>query len=508
MKINRVKNTKRNIVWGVFEKIVSLFLPFLLRTMLIKTLGEQFLGLNSLFSSLLQVLNMVELGFSSAIVFNMYKPIAENDKKTICILMNAYKKIYRVIGIFVFVIGVSLLPFLSILIKGDIPDGYNLYLLYIIYLTNTVVSYFLFAYKNCLLNAHHRNDIVSKVHTFVLILQYLYQFTVLLIFKNYYLYIIILPIISILNNIINALIVKKMYPQYICYGTLTPELKSKIKYNVTGLAIGKVCVVSRNSLDSIYLSAFIGLTTVAIYGNYYYIFTAINTFLSIIINAMTAGIGNSIAVETEEKNYKNFRLFNYLYLVISGWCTVCLLCLYQPFMELWMGKKLMFEMSTVVLFCIYFYSLKLGDIRSMYSNAAGLFWESKNYVIVETIANAILNFLFVRTWGINGIIVATNITIIFVNFIWGTRILYKNYFRSYDFIRFIIEDLIYTFVTIIICFITYFACNILQLSCFKQLLFNGIICLVVPTFLYYMTYRKTKLYEDSLQFAKKLINKK
>lgn len=507
MRINRVKNTKRNFLWGIVEKFVSIFLPFVLRTIFIEVLGEELLGLSSLFTSILQMLNMAELGFSSAVIYNMYKPIADNDTDTICALMNLYRKVYFVIGCIVLAVGLALMPFLPRVINGSIPHGYNLYLLYMIYLVNTSVSYFLFAYKNCLLNAYHRNDIISKVKTVTMAIQYTYQVVILLIAKNYYLYIIILPVITILDNIVNAVISTKMFPQYKCFGTLSKEKVGKIKLNVTGLMIGKICVVSRNSLDSIFLSAFINLSTVAIYGNYYYILTAINTFLAVITNSMSAGVGNSIAVEKKEKNYSDFRMFNFLYAWIAGWCTVCLLCLYQPFMMIWMGKDLMFPFFTVILFCVYFYSLKLGDIRSIYSSAAGLFWQSRYYVIAEAAANAVLNYLFVKRWGVNGIIVATNVTIILINFLWGTRILFHYYFTESNFTRYIAEQVGYAAVTIINCVVMVFLCNRIDIKGFPEIIVKGALCVLVPNVFYYLAYRKHELFIPSINLLKRTIRK-
>lgn len=507
MKINRIQNTKRNVFWGMIEKIITLLLPFVLRTVMIRVLGKEVLGLNTLFTSILQVLNMAELGFSGAVVYNMYKPIAENDSKTICALMALYRKVYYVIGCVVVTVGLALLPFLPKLINGEVPQGYNIYILYIIHLLNTGVSYFLFAYKNCLLNAYQRNDVISKVSTLTHFIQYAYQFFVLIFLKDYYLYLAILPAISILNNIINALIVSKMYPNYKPKGVLSKEQRDLIKQNVTGLMVGKICIVSRNSFDSIFLSAFINLSVVTMYGNYYYILTALNTFLAVVMNSMLSGIGNSIVAETKEKNYHDFRLFNFMFMWIYGWCTVCLVCLYQPFMKVWMGEDLMFPFFTVILFCIYFYSLKLSDIRSVYSTAAGLFWQNRKYVIAEVIANVILNFAFVKIWGVNGIIVATNISIIFINFVWGTKVLFNNYFTEMSFFKFILEQLLYALITAFNCVITYLICNLFCLNGLLDFAVKGCICLIVSNLFYWIVYRKTIIFADSKRFALRIIKK-
>ena len=191
MRIERTKNATRNIAVGMVLKIYQLFVPFIIRTVMIHMLGMEYLGLNSLFTSILQVLNLAELGVGSAMVFSMYKPIAEDDSATINDLMKLYQIYYRIIGAIILVVGVVLTPFIPKLIKSDIPQGMNIYILYFLNLVATVLSYWLFAYKNCLLTAHQRNDVISKVTIASNTVMYLGQILVLVLLKNYYVYLII-----------------------------------------------------------------------------------------------------------------------------------------------------------------------------------------------------------------------------------------------------------------------------------------------------------------------------
>lgn len=173
--MNRTHQTLRNSLWGLISKIVSIFSPFVIRTLIINELGANYLGLSGLYTSILQVLNMAELGISSAIVFSLYRPLAEKDKNTICALMALYRKLYRYIGIGILAIGICVTPFLSSIIKSDVPDGIDIYILFLLYLVNTSVSYLLYAYKSALLTADQRSDIVSKVYMVIMLLQYILQ---------------------------------------------------------------------------------------------------------------------------------------------------------------------------------------------------------------------------------------------------------------------------------------------------------------------------------------------
>ena len=223
MQINKTKNAARNLAFGSIQKVVNIIMPFITRTAMLYFLGAEYLGLNSLFTSVLQVLNLAELGVGSAMIFSMYKPIAEDDNETICALMRLYKIYYRIIGIVILIAGVCITPFISHLIKQDVPQNINIYVLYLLNLGSTVLSYWLFAYKNCLLYAHQRNDIIDKTSTIVICTQQLVQWIVLFAFRNYYFYLLIVLIAQAAKNIINAIFVSKMYPQYEAKGDLPKE---------------------------------------------------------------------------------------------------------------------------------------------------------------------------------------------------------------------------------------------------------------------------------------------
>lgn len=507
MKLERSKNAIRSIVWGMINKVVNLLLPFFLRTVLIYSLGAEFLGLNSLFTSILTVLNLAELGFSSAVVFSMYEPIAKNDTSVICALMGYYRKVYARIGVVVLSVGFIVMPFLSKFINGAHPAGVNIYSLYMLFLLNTSISYFLFAYKVSILTAHQREDILSKVDLCLRIFTYSLQAISLFVFQNYYVYIIISIIYTILNNIVCAYIANRIYPQYRCSGKLDKVVRKGIKKNIGGLMIGKLCLVSRNSFDNIFISAFLGLGVVAVYGNYYYIMNAIAGFLTILMTSIGAGVGNSVATETVEKNYNDMNKISFLYQWIAGWCTVCLLCLYQPFMIIWMGNKMLFPMIDVILICLYFYFMTMGDVRSRYANAAGLFWESKGYILAEAIANVCLNYILGKFFGVHGIIFATMATILIINFGWGSHIVFKKYFVDYKISKFFENNLFYFGITLVSAVVTYFFVGLINNGGWGGFLVKCFLCLVIPNTIFFFSYCKTKIYKDSKSMIRSILRK-
>lgn len=495
--MSRTKNTVRNIITGVFNKIIVIIFPFIIRTIIIKKLGTEYLGLSSLFTSILQVLNLTELGFSSAIVFSLYKPIANKDTKKICALMNFYKKVYRMIGLVILVVGLILLPFLENFIKGSYPSDINLYALYLIYLFNTVITYYLFAYKSALLTADQRSDVINNINTIVIIAQYIIQIIILCVFKNYYAFIIVNTIMNVINNLFVAYKTKKMYPEYICKGEISKEDKKNIKDRVYGLMIQKICATTRNSLDNIFLSLFLGLNIVAIYNNYYMIMISVTSILTILAVSMTASVGNSIAVDSVKKNYNDMKKFNFMYMWISGWATVCLCCLYQPFMDIWMGPNNMLSISTVILICTYFYVLKLGDILTVYYGAAGLWFEGRYRALIETILNVVLNYLLGKYFGVNGIILATIISMVLVNFGYGSTIIFNKYFIGVGIIDYFKSHFIYFINTVIVVFITYIICLNISINGILGLILKLLICMIIPNIIYYIFYKKNDEFKES-----------
>lgn len=495
MKIERTKNAKRSILFGFFNKIIMLFFPFLIRSLIIHLIGVEFLGINSLFTSMLQVLNMTELGFSNAVVFSMYEPIAQNDKKSLCSILRFYRRIYTIIGLIILLIGIILIPMLRFFIKGTYPDSINIYIIYLIYLANTVVSYFLFAYKNALLSAYQRVDISSNINTAVHFCIYVGQCFIIAFTKNYYFYTAMFLVATVAVNISTHICTKRLFPELFCIGAISKNKKQEITTKVKGLFVNKVCGVSRNAFDNIFISAFLGLTYTAIYNNYFYIMNGVISLLAVISPAILGGVGNSIVTESQHKNYEDMKKINFIYMWLSGWCTCCLVCLYQPFTEIVFGKDFLFPFPVVVLLCVYFYVLKMGDIRSVYSDAKGLWWENRYRAISESIANLILNFVLGKLFGIYGIILATLISLFFINFCWGSTILYKHYFREEKVREYYLLHLFYAIVTIFVCIFTYYLCTKIQVAGVLKFISNALVCIFVPHLLYLTIYFKYPLFK-------------
>lgn len=503
---SRMKNAARNIIWGIIYRFTTIALPFVVRTVMIYTLGAEFLGLSSLFTSVLNVISLAELGVGVAMVYAMYKPVAENDEKTICAILNLYRKIYRIIGTIIVTAGLVVLPYIKKIISGNVPQNINIYLLFIIYLANAAGSYFLFAYQASVLNATQRNDITSKVNMIMTVVKNVCQVIVLILWKNYYCYVIFLPLTSFAANIVTAYMARKMYPQYVCKGKVDPTLEKKIRGKVLALFAVKITNVIYNSVDSIVISAFLGLVALAKYNNYYYIMSAVVSVATVVFNAIGASIGNSIVLESTQKNYKDYMNLSFINAWIVGFCTVCFFCLYQPFMKLWVGEDLMFDMGVVVCFCLYFYVHQLKSVQSAYKDAAGLWKEDMWRTYAANIFNLIVNIILVQIIGVYGILISTILALMVITYPWQTWMIHKKLFHC-SMLPYFGRLGVYTLITAGACWFTGFLCGLVSGEGVMALLIKMGMCCLVPNAVFLICSFRTQEFKTMMVTCKKVLKR-
>lgn len=508
MKIASTKNTMRGITFGIINKAVVILMPFLIRSILIHRIGVEYAGLDSLFTSILRVLNMAELGFASAAAYSLYKPVAEDNTEKICALMAFYRKLYYSVGVLVMIIGISLLPFLNHLIKGSHPEDINLKILYIIYLLDSAASYFLFSYRNIILNVYQRVDIISIISTILYLVVYGIQIITLLTLKNYYVYVVLFLVYTVANNLIIAKYVKNRFPQYSCKGHIDKRERKDILKNSYAIFLFKVCSMTRNSLDTVFISAFIGLVAATIYGNYYYIFAGIASVQTIIRTSMEGGIGNKIATKTPEENHKDMFVLMYLYAWLSSAITACLVSLYQPFIKIWVGDKLLLDQSTMIMFCVYFYILSMGSIRFIYHQSAGLFWKKRYWTVAAAILNVAGDYFLVQYWGMFGVISATIISLLVVDFGYSSKIIYDYYFKNGKIRMYFKKHILYLFITFLGCAPAYIICNSINITGILGLIIKLITALVTSNLIFFLCYRNVPEYSSAVQLVKKAIGVK
>ena len=486
-------------------KMFNIVLPFIMRTVMLHYLGVQYLGLNGLFKSVLSFLNLAELGVGSAMVFSMYKPIADDDTQSICALLKLYRTFYRVIGLFIAVVGLAITPFLRNLINGEIPPDMNLYVLYFMNLGSTVLTYWLFAYKRSLLDAHQRMDIISKVSLCIQLIEYTLKFISLIIFRNYYVFLAIQFLAQVAINVLTAVRVKKLYPQYSPQGSLPREKVVDIVCRVRDLFTSKLSSVVFNYADTLVISAFMGLAALAIYQNYYFVIMSLRNFLEVIIGACIAGIGNSLVTESEEKNYKDLSRLTMLFCWLMGVSTAMLLCMYQPFMLLWMGEENMLSFHYVICFTIYYYSMGVNKLINMFKDAAGIWRKDRWRPLTAAVVNLGLNLATVQWLGLYGVLLSSVISIVVVQIPWLFHNLFQEVFPRKYLWQYVRIFCLLAATALLSCVGSWFACSFIHLSVWPTLIINACISFLIPNILFFAIYGRNTIFRESIAHIKGIL---
>lgn len=431
--MNRTEKTKKNVIYSFISQFFIIFLNFISRTIFIKILGNEILGINSLFTNILTLLSLTELGFGNAITYSLYKPIHDDDKKKITGIMNFYKKVYRYVAFIILGIGIILLPFLKYIVNLGESSTLNLFqirIYFILFILNSLSSYLL-AYKSNLIMADQKMFIIKKINLFITIFQFIVQSLCLIFFKNYFIYLVLQILFTFMNNVIISATSDKMYP-YLKNNKLKIEDKDKsaILSNVKSIFIYKVATNIVENVDNILISILVGTVSVGLYSNYHMITSSLLGIISIFFSSFTASIGN-LNIESDNKKKENIfyevMIINSFIMIIS---TVCLLNCFGSFISFWVGEsnKLSFLLTIVICFNYYIYGV-LNPI-CVYRDSTGIFKEAKNISIVLAILNLVLSILLGKFYGMMGILGATFISKLLTNFWYQPYILFRDIFKS------------------------------------------------------------------------------
>ena len=428
---SRVLNSVRNILTGFLGQFITLITGFVSRTVFIQCLATEYLGVSGLFTNILSVLSLAELGIGTAINYALYKPLAEKDEEEVSRYMNFYSKAYIVIGIVIFVIGIVLLPFLKYLIK-DAPDiKENLNLIYLIYLTNTSIGYF-FAYKISLINADQRNYIVAAINYIAVVLQAIVQIVVLLLTKNFLLYLMVQFIFSIAQNLAIHFMANKLYP-FLKKNKklkLNKNKKMKLVADIRDLMINKLSGILVNNTDNLIITYFKGLSIVGICSNYNLLIGIINTILLQFFNGVLASLGNLNAIEIREKREKYFRIMNFANFWMFAFCTICIITLIDDVITIWIGSEYLLPNSIKYVLAANFYIIGMQNSVWSYKVTSGIFKQGRFILAIMAMINLVLSIKLGNKWGLFGILFATTIARLCTNVWYDPYAVYKIAFNK------------------------------------------------------------------------------
>lgn len=512
MILERAKNTKRNAVFGIIYRIVIVLLPFIVRTILIKELGIEYVGISGLFTSILSILSLSELGFDSAVVIIMYGAIAEDNKQQIAALLAFIKKTYLIVGGVILSLGVLCIPFLPYLISdlSQLPHDVNLYCIYLVFLSAASVSYFFGGYRHSLVVAFQRNDVISKISICTQLLFFILQVIVLFTFKNYYYYVFTLPLLSLANNVLIAEVSKRLFPGIRPTGRISKEDTARVKKLVIGSFIAMVGNRLSVSLDSIIISSFLGVVLLGYYSNYFYVANSVILILYILYTSMQGGLGNSVNTETVDKNRQDMLLLNFIYNWLIGWFCFTLLFLYQPFMKLWLGDSGLLPDFVPVLLCVLVYQSECFSLIGTYKVALGIVWEDRFRPLVAGGFNLFVNIilvLFLRQYGneyaLIGIMASTILSYALINCPWYVSVLFKKYYKT-GFKEIYLATYKYFGVAAICCVLSIPLYKMIPITdgALGWLFFGlrGVLCILIPNLFFFLVYHRTEIFKKSKSF--------
>lgn len=403
----RTKYIKKNILWGNISSIVLSIFSFISRTVFIKVLGIKYLGVSGLFSNILGVLSFAQLGIGTAINYSLYKPIAENDDRKIVALMKLYKTAYRIIAMVVAMLGLLVYPFLDIFVNTDIPMD-EIRVFYLIFLFNTVSSYFI-TYKSSYVSALQKNYVVTNINTIGQIVTYIIQLIFVVLTKSYIVYLMIQTVTGLLEKILMTIYLNRRYPILTAKSDydIDKQTKQELIKNVKALIVHKIAEVSVHQTDNIIISMFIDTVKVGLVSNYTMLNSTIENFTSIIFNSFSASFGNLIAKDNKAKQREVFELYNFMGFWVYGFVFIAFVTLAQPFITLWIGKDMLVDDLTMVLYFISGYLLGQSRTVNVFKVAAGRFNEDKWIALVHALVNIVVSVWGVKTIGLAGVYVGT-----------------------------------------------------------------------------------------------------
>lgn len=503
---SRTEYTILNIATGLGGYVINTILGFVCRMVFIRCLSADYLGINGLFTNILSMLSLAELGIGTAIVYALYKPLAENNQEEVASLVSFYGKAYRIIGILVGVVGLLFLPFLNNIITSKPNIHENIYVLYLFYLFNTSSTYF-FSYRGTLLTAAQRNYIVTGVNYIITILQSILQVIYLLITKNYMGYLIIQTIGTFIYNILISYIAKRKFP-YIDSKTAKPIDKNKmweLIKNVKALIIIKISGLLVNSTDNIIITYFNGLSVTGIASNYTLFSTTLNSLLNQIFNGITASIGNYNAIENEEDKKNMFFFVNLISFWLYAWTSIGIFLVSSDLVSLFFGSNYVLPIEIPLIIGINFYIMGLQGSIWTYKNTFGLFKYGQYLLVLTAIFNLFFSIVLGNMYGLFGILLATAISRLLTNvwyepyaiFKYGLKINPSLYFKRYFY---------YTVMLIISGGLSYILCNLIAFSSLINVVLKIIICSVIPNLIFWLAFRHTKEWEKLKEMSKRTIN--
>lgn len=503
----RTEYSARNISFAMIGRIAALLMGFVSRIVFTHTLDAEYVGVNGLFTDILNVLSLSELGIGTAITYALYKPIAENDREKQKSYMKIYRTFYHVVAVVVLAIGLCLTPFLDSIIKNK-PDIPELTLIYLMYLANSVISYLLI-YKKTLIDAHQQSYIGVIIQTSSWIVQIIIQIVILITTRNFVLYLSIMLLSTLLSNVLISRKADSMYP-YLREKNVNPlssEEKSDIFKNVKAMILHKVGDVAVNNTDNILLASVVGLTAAGKYSNYFLIIESIRGVFVQIFNGITASVGNLGVVENKERVKKIFEGMFFMGHWMYGVTAICLYEILDTFVGLSFGSQYIFGVDITLVLCVNFYVSGMRQATLAFRDSLGLFYYDRYKSICAAIINLAASIVLGRMFGTVGIFLGTFISTMTTSFWVEPYVLYKRRLES-SCPKYFVRYFIYALSTAGLWFVCDLICKNVNYGPIATIITRGLICLAIVDLGYFVLFGKTKEFKLLWGKAVYLLRKK
>lgn len=506
MKSERKKSSFKNMITAVSSNVLTIIVGLVAQAVFIKILGSEYLGLNGLFSNVISMLGIVELGMGSAIIYNMYKPIAEENHEKIKSLMQFYKKSYRIITLIISIIGIMIIPFIKYIVDIEsVTVGINVYLVYILFLLETICSYIL-SYKRSMLYADQKEYITNIIHMGYTILVNTMQLTFLYFTHDYYLYLIIKVMMRLVENIVISSYVNRRY-SYLLDNNVT-KLDSKtekdIFQKIRALFFHKIGTFIVSGTDNIIISKYLGLVTVGLYSNYYMIINAVQTVINHIIQATRASVGNLLVTESKTKQFDIFNKIRFVNFWISCFSSICIFVIMDSFITIWIGYKFVLPTKVLLVLVINFFIVSSRSTYGAFKEAAGIFYEDRFVPIIESLLNIVLSIIFVKKFGLMGVFMGTIGSGLVLWCYSYPKYVYNKLFgrKISDYMK---ETIYYFIIFILIAGFTYSLAILISFdNVYLQFISNVLIALIVPNVIMLLLFSKDENFKYFINMLKGL----
>lgn len=504
---SRTEYSAKNTTVALISRLTAIFMGYVLRVVFTHTLSESYVGVNGLFLDIINVLSLSEMGVGTAITYALYRPIAEEDIEKQKSLMRMFGWFYRIVALIVAVAGLALIPFFDIVIK-DYKSVDHLILIYLLYLVNTICSYLLI-YKKTLMDAHQLNYIGTFYLTMSWVVQDILQILVLVLWKNFILFLLINIFTTVVCNVCISRKADKLYP-YLREKEVQPLPKPERKeifQNIRAMLMHKVGTVIVNNTDNLILSAFAGLASVGSYSNYYLVIGSIRQLLTQVFQGITASIGNLGVTENKERVKKVFEAIFFLGQWMYGLAVICLYEIINPFVEMSFGKQYLFSREVVFILCVNFFINGMRNAALIFRDSLGLFWHDRYKAIAEATLNLIISIVLVKQLGVVGVFLGTLISMMLTSVWVEPYILYKHEFQM-SCAGYFARYLAYVAVIGAAWTVTDFICKMLGGGLVTVLIGRSCISLAIPNLIFLLVYCRTKEFTFLLEKLRLLLKKK